>query len=63
MEKTTTTWKERLMDGGTGGFEEFYIQSGPRENCFCVTDPKYRMPPPPPLETWEQAGLDEASYE
>lgn len=43
---------------------EFYIRSGPRElkGGLCITDPKYRMPAPPPLEKWEQAGLDDSAY-
>ena len=56
--KKTDCFRERE----DGDLAEFYIRSGSRKNCFCVTDPKYRMPTPPPLERWERAGLDDLAY-
>lgn len=64
MEKTVIK-KDYFRGTGDGGGDlaEFYIRSGSRKNCFCVTDPKYRMPAPPPLERWERAGLDDIEYQ
>lgn len=54
---------KRFQGKGNGKLSEFYIRSGSRKtNGLCDTDPKYRMPAPPPLERWEQAGLDDIAY-
>lgn len=63
MEKPAIEKKDSLRGTEEGDLAEFYIRSGSRKNCFCVTDPKYRMPAPPPLERWERAGLDDIAYQ
>ena len=63
MESAVISGREYPLERKGGRLAEFYIRSGSRENCFCVTDPKYKMAPPPPLEKWEQAGLDDSAYQ
>lgn len=63
MERTNITQKGYLGGKNGGGLDEFYIHSGSRKNCFSITDPKYKMPSPPPIEQWERVELDDIAYQ